>query len=239
MLSTRMVLTLTLGLAGGIAQAEPVAITQPDANATTFSFFSIDAKKASPSVAVAKARLTKALAPYKIKPCYVTADLNGSINCPLTASWYMVPTPGELYTYNRESSLQVLPPIADTKVFNKGKVYKQVWAANFFTGSTVMQNRIYPVGSIRFTQPVTEFSFKVDAGQALAPSATALQLVIKGPALPAEGLALAPQSLTPGTPSVVGVREPLGFTEVQVTALGGQNDARAYIADRFAFVPMP
>lgn len=239
MKKTTFGMTVCLGLTAGTASAVPFPVSQPSADATTFSFFRIDAKKAVPSVAVAKARLTRALAPYKIKPCYVTADLNGSINCPLTASWYMVPTPGEFYTYNRESSLQVLPPIADTKDFNKGKVYKQVWAANFFTGSTVTPNRTYPVGSITFTRPVTEFSFKVDAGQALAPSATAIQLVIKGPALPAEGLALAPQSLTPGKPSVVGVGEPLGFTEVQVTALGGQNDARAYVADQFAFVPMP
>lgn len=220
-----------LAVSSVAALAEPVAISQRSPDAKTFSFFTIDAKRANPSVAVAKSRLTNALAPYGITPCYVLADANAAIDCPLTATWHMTPTPGKIFSYSRETSLQVLPPISDRKSFNKDRVYKQVWVANFTTPTgSLTSTEIFPIGAADFTSPVTEFSFKVDAGQVDAQAVDAIQLTVNG-------ITLDPQPVTAGSPVVVGVSDPAGFTTVEIQGIGGQSGA--YVADQFSFVTAP
>lgn len=220
-----------LAVSSVTALAEPVAISQRSPDAKTFSFFTIDAKRASPSVAVAKSRLTNALAPYGITPCYVLADANAAIDCPLTATWHMTPTPGKIFSYSRETSLQVLPPISDRKAFNKDRVYKQVWASNFTTpAGSLTTSEVFPIGAVDFTSPVIEFSFKVDAGQVAAQAVEAIQLTVNG-------VALNPQPVSAGSPVVVGVSDPAGFTTVEIQGIGGQSGA--YVADQFSFVTAP
>ena len=220
---------LVLAISTGAALAEPVAISQRSPDAKTFSFFTIDAKRASPSVGVAKTRLSNALATYGITPCYVLADANAAIDCPLTATWHMSPTPGKIFSYSRETSLQVLPPISDRKSFNKDRVYKQVWAANFTSPvGSLTASEVFPIGAVVFTSPVTEFSFKVDAGQVAAQAVDAIQFTVNG-------ITLEPQPVSAGSPVVVGVSDPAGFITVEIQGIGGQSGA--YVADQFAFVP--
>lgn len=228
-------LAAALGLAAfaAAAHAEPFAISQPSVGATNYAFFLVKEKKVRTTVAQAILDLAAALQPYGITPCIVTGDANGAISCgkPSTAG-FMLPVPGEFFTYDLAFNFQDLPPIRDRKGLNKDGAYNQIYAVNFLQpvgtipGDSAGRNPVH----VRFADPVTEFSFKADGGQAIAPASESITFIVNGVALP-------PQRLTPGTPIVVGVADPAGFTEVAIVAGGGQT--QAFIASEFAFVPKP
>lgn len=215
------------------AHAEPFAIAQASPGATTYDFFVVKAKKLRGTLEQGIADLAAALAPYGVTPCVVASDTNASISCGKPAdALFMLPVPQEFFTYDLAFNFKDLPPINDRKGLNKDSAYNQVYAVNFLSpvgttpGDSAGRNPVH----VQFADPVTEFSMRVDGGQAIAPASTAIQFIVNG-------VALAPQDLTPGTPIVVGVADPAGFTEVAIVALGGYT--QAFVAADFAFVPKP
>ena len=215
------------------ANAAPYAITQASPDAKTYSFFIIKAKKLRGTYEQGVAALATALAPYGVTPCIVSGDANGTISCGKPSQPdYMLPVPGEFFTYDLAFNFKDWPPISDRKGLNKDSAYNQVYAVNFRQPVGTIPGDLAGRSPVRvqFADPVTEFSFMVDGGQAIAPASTAIQFVVNG-------VALEPQWLTPGTPVRLGVADPAGFTEVSVVPLGGQT--QAFVADAFSFVPMP
>ena len=215
------------------AKAQPYAIAQASTNATTYSFFLIKTKKLRGTYAQGVADLANALAPYGVTPCIVAGDVNGTISCGKPSQPdYLLPVPNEFFTYDLAFNFKDWPPINDRKGLNKDSAYNQVYAVNFLQpvgmipGDAAGRSPVH----VQFADPVTEFSFMVDGGQAIAPASTAIQFIVNG-------VALDPQPLVPGTPVRVGVADPAGFTEVAIVALGGQT--QAFMADAFSFVPMP
>jgi hypothetical protein len=215
------------------SRAEPVAISTATPGATNYAFFLVKTKKLRGTLAQGVADLAAALAPYGVKPCVVNADANGSIACGKPAGAdFMLPVPGEFFSYDLAFNFKDLPPINDRKGLNKDGAYNQVYAVNFLQpvgmipGDSAGRNPV----RVQFADPVTEFSLLVDGGQALAPASENIQFIVNG-------VALAPQALTPGTPVRVGVSDPMGFTEVAIVAGGGQT--QAFIASDFAFVTKP
>ena len=215
------------------AHAAPSAISQASPGATTYDFFVVKAKKLRGTLAQGIADLAAAVAPYGVTPCVIAADTNAGISCGKPADpLFMLPLPQEFFTYDLAFNFQDLPPINDRKGLNKDSAYNQVYAVNFLSpvgtipGDTAGRNPVH----VQFADPVTEFSMRVDGGQAISPASRAIQFIVNG-------VALDPQPLTPGTPIVVGVADPAGFTEVAIVALGG--DTNAFVASDFAFVPMP
>lgn len=222
-------------LASATVMAEPYPVMQASPGATTYDFFLIKEKKLRDKMTVAQATevLAQALAPYGVTPCIVASDSNGSIACGKPSEvGFMMPLANEFFTYDMTTNFQDLPPIRDKKRFNKDGQYDQVYAVNFRqpTGDSPGDSRGRAPVHVQFADPVTEFSMRVDGGQATSPASTAIQFVVNGVALP-------PQPLTPGTPVVVGVADPAGFTEVGIVALGG--GTQAFVASDFAFVSMP
>lgn len=224
---------LALGFAASHAAADPVAISQASAGAKTYSFFIIKTKKLRGTFAQGVADLANALAPYGVTPCVVSADANGAISCgkPAQAD-YMLPVPGEFFTYDLAFNMKDWPPINDRKGLNKDSAYNQVYAVNFLQpvgmtpGDAQGRNPVH----VQFADPVTEFSFVVDSGNPIATASDAITFIVNG-------VALAPQPLVAGTPVRVGVADPAGFTEVAIVATGGQT--QAFIADAFSFVTKP
>ena len=220
-------------LSGTVALADPLPINQASKGATTYSFFLIKENKLkNMSVAQATSNLAQAVQPYGVTPCIVAGDTNASIACGVPSSpTFMLAAPGEFLTYDL-ANFQDLPPIKDRRVFNKDSAYNQVYAVNFLSpvgnipGDSAGRSPVH----VRFSVPVTEFSMLVDGGQAIAPASDNIQFVVNG-------VTLAPQSYVAGTPTVIGVWDPAGFTEVAIIAGGGQT--QAFLADRFSFVPMP
>ena len=234
----KTIATLLAGVtlaASATAMAQPYPISQATAGATNYEFFVIrDKKLRNMSVAQATEVLRQALAPYGVTPCIVQGDFNTSIACGKpTDPDFMMPLAGEFFTYDLAYNFKDVEPVANKKLnVNKDGQYNQVYAVNFrspqdgVAGDAAGRNPV----RIQFAWPVTEFSFLADGGQAIAPASTQIRFTVNG-------VALAPQDLTPGTPKVVGVADPAGFTEVTIEALGGFT--QAFIASDFAFVPMP
>jgi hypothetical protein len=221
--------TLSLSFAVSSAQAQPVAISAASPNATTYSFFLINAKKAPGGPAVALASLTAAVAPYGVTPCILAADFNAAIVCGTPSQpTFMMGAIGEFYSYDLAFNMKDLPPLNDKKVFNKSSIYNQIYAVNFLSPvGTIPGGPAVVPAHVHFAVPVTEFSILVDGGNPIAMASDAIQFVVNG-------VTLDPQPLIPGTPIVVGVQDPNGFTDVGVIGFGGQSNA--FIADRFAFV---
>jgi hypothetical protein len=232
-MKTKIAAAVVLALAVvGVAHADPVAITQMSAGATDYAFFIIKTKKLRGTYAQGVQDLANALAPYGVTPCVVSTDVNGTIACgtPGTPT-FMLPVPNEFFTYDLAFNFKDLPPINDRKGLNKDSAYNQVYAVNFLQPVGTIPGDLQGRNPVRvqFGAPVTEFSFLADGGQAISPASRQIQFTVNG-------IALAPQDLTPGTPIRLGVQDPLGFTEVTINALGG--DTNAFIASEFAFVPM-
>ena len=74
----------------------------------------------------------------------------------------------------------------------------------------------------------------VDAGQVGAPSVSGIQFLVNRQTTPI-------QVLRGGIPTLVGVEDTAGFTDVTLITsgeIGSTTEARAWIADHFAFVPL-
>lgn len=228
----RVFLLAVLGLTGIPALAAPSAITQASAGVTNYSFFVLKAKKLRDmTVARGTANLAAALQPYGVTPCVVESDTNASIACGAPSSpTFMLPLPGEFFTYDLAFNFHDLPPIDDRQVFNKDSAYNQVYAVNFKSpvGTTPGDTSGRVPIHVRFAVPVSEFSMRVDSGNPLAPASGAIQFEVNG-------VAIEPQPLAVGAPTFVGVQDPAGFTEVTIIPVGGQS--QAFIGDSFSFLP--
>lgn len=225
-------LLAVLGLTGSTALAAPAAISQASAAVTTYSFFVIKAKKLrNMTLAQGTAKLAAALRPYGVTPCVVDADTNASIACGMPSSpTFMLPVPGEFFTYDISFNFDDLPPLNDYQGFNKDSAYNQVYAVNFKSpvGTPGDTSGRVPI-HVRFAVPVSEFSMRVDSGNPLAPASGAIQFEVNG-------VAIAPQPLAVGVPTFVGVQDPAGFSEVTIIPVGGQS--QGFIGDSFSFLPL-
>lgn len=228
----RISLIAAAALFAANTHAGPVAISQKSANATTYSFFVIKAKKLRGTLQQGIRDLALAIAPYGVTPCIVAADSNAAISCGVPGDTYsMQPAVNEFFTYDLAFNMKDLPPINDRKGLNKDGAYNQVYAVNFLQpvgltpGDAAGRNPVH----VRFAVPVTEFSFMVDGGNPIAMASDAVRLSVNG--VPVD-----PVALVPGTPTFVGIADAAGFTEVTIEGVAGYT--QAFIADAFSFVPM-
>ena len=205
-------------------QAAPKMVASLKNVAETYSVFFIDAKVLRKGITVpqAQATLTAQLAALTppIKPCYTNADLNATnIRCG-TGNTQMQLGSVELYSYNLETLLPGLPIVLDKGVH-------ELMVANFVSPNIgIVGDTTGRIAHVHFTGRVAQFGLDVDPG--INASAQSIQLVVNGQALP-------PQTLTPGVVQFVGVEDQQGFTDVTIIS---SSITRAFVADKFAFVPL-
>ena len=220
--------------------AAPKLISAMGTAATTYSMFIVDtarAFKAGYTIPQAQTALQTELdlnttAP-KLTACFVAGDLNITpVNCGNGAIQFRTT---DFYTYNIPSNIPVYPLSKTLK-----PLFLETQGANFLSSTTNAVGQIIPgdttgrVVNIHFKQRVAQFGMLVDAGQAGAPSVSGIQFIVNRQTTPKK-------MLTGGTPTFVGVEDAAGFTDVTLIAsgeIGSTTEARALIADQFAFVPL-
>ncbi len=207
----------------------------------SYVFIYMDPKKISQSqVAKELATVNNQLAGLNsaspISACKVSFDFNSSgMNC---GNGLMQFNTYDFYTYKQSFNLQSLPIR-----FNAG--VKEVLGANFVTPTaSFIGDNAGRVVHIHFGVPVSQFLIHVDSGQAAAPSVGNIQFTVSNGALdvlPGSVGYVAPTdvadsnvvTLTAPT-QFVGVQRDQGFTDVRITASGGQS--QAFVADLFSVV---
>ena len=221
-------------------QAAPKLISAMGKAATTYSLFVVDTAKtlkAGFTVAQAQTALQTELDLNTIAPkltaCFVTGDLNITpVNCGNGAIQFRN---ADFYTYNIPSNIPVYPLSKALK-----SLFLETQGANFLSSSTNALGQIIPgdttgrVVNVHFKQRVAQFGMLVDAGQVGAPSVSGIQFLVNRQTTPI-------QVLRGGIPTLVGVEDTAGFTDVTLITsgeIGSTTEARAWIADHFAFVPL-
>ena len=208
---------------------------------TSFVFIYMDPKKILQSqIAKELANVNNQLAGLNsaspISACKVSFDFNSSgMNC---GNGLIQFNTYDFYTYKHPFNLTTLPI-----VFNKGVA--EVFGANFITPTaSFIGDNAGRVVHIHFGVPVSQFLIHVDSGQAAAPSVGNIQFTVSNGALdvPTDSIGyVAPTdvadssvvTLTSPT-QFVGVQRDGGFTDVRITASGGQS--QAFVADLFSVV---
>jgi hypothetical protein len=206
------------------SQAAPKMISSMTNAATTYSFFTVDAKKISGGRTVLQVQneLQQQLDTLGtgVTACWVTGDLNvTNINCGNGAMRF---GNAELYTYNLETNIPGVP-------FALDKAIGEAQGANFIApNGAVVGDTTGRVVRIHFNQRVARFGMLIDAGAATVPAVNGVQFIVNRQTTEV-------QPLTGGVPQFVGVEDNAGFTDITIIASGSP---RAWIADQFAFVPL-
>lgn len=233
-----ILLSFALVLAAAPAGADPISLVAAMPPGTPqYSLFFIDVSRLRDQTpAQAKAALESQVAPFGITPAYVNADLNATPIAfgPVHFGVF------ELYSYNRES---IMPSVEEAPLnLTLDRGVKNLLAVNFRT--PVLVGDPTDVGHavhIHFDEPMKTFGMMVDATAAIGGLLITDALRFEAQTdTDGDGLletVTIERTMTVDAPEFVGVDVPTGFTDLLVTPLGGMT--QAFIADRFAYVPMP
>ncbi|MFI3184707.1 MAG: hypothetical protein QX198_01865 [Methylococcaceae bacterium] len=231
------------------AQASPKLISAMGAGATTYSFFTLQARAlplgviASTVQNLLQAELTRSPILPALTACWVTGDLNETpVNCGNGAMQF---GNADLYTYNGASSIPAFP-VSKTAVVGTvpkksttlDKLILTSKGANFVVGTIGVANSGDATGrvvNVHFNQRVAQFGMLVDAGQAAAPSIKGMQFFVNRQTTPVT-------TLSGDVPVFVGVEDSAGFTDITIIASGEvgnpTTETRSWIADQFSFLPL-
>ena len=160
----------------------------------------------------------------KISACLVGADINATgINC---GNGLVQFNTYDYYTFTRPFNLQKLPIVYPRGV-------KEVFGADFKSPvGTIPGDSQGRVVHLHFSTPISQFLIHVDSGQPVAPSVSGIQFVVSNGTLKVSKPLT--QTLTAPT-QFVGIQRASGFTDVEITPLGGQS--QAFAADLYTVVP--